>query len=152
MAKEIIVGVLASLITAAMMLFFSGVRDVGNSLVATGTVSLFNLTNCPDGWRSFDKANGRFLVASGKSGLDSRTFNVGEDGGSNKITLLVDNVPKLSIPTLNTIDSTSSKITSVTNATKGALVNPQVELKELGSGKPFTVTPEFIALKACEKT
>ncbi len=134
------------------MLFFSGVRDVGNSLVATGTVSLFNLTSCPDGWRAFDEANGRFLVASGKSGLDSPIFNLGEAGGSNEITLTVDNVPKLSIPTLNTIDSTTSKITSITSVTRGALVNPQVEFKELGSGKPFTVTPEFFALKACEKT
>ena len=151
MTKEIIVGVLVSLITAALMWSFSGIREVGNSLVPSGTVSFFNLTACPDGWAEFKEADGRFIVASGATGDSKNTYSIGQQGGNSQVRLVVENIPIIELHSTKLINKTTYKTAPVTDESVGALVEAKVNVTKIGNGESINVVPEYISLKACTK-
>ncbi len=151
MIKNVIAAVIASLVTAVLFLLFSGVSEISNSFVPTGAVSAFDLTICPDGWEDYNKANGRFLAATGNSGKDGLTLDNGEQGGSNKIILNISNLPRIAfeLPELST--HTSKAIMEKNSKSKTSDVNINLVKKEIGDGAAIQNYPEFIALKFCRK-
>lgn len=60
--------------------------------VPAGTVSIFNLAGCPEGWSPLAAAQGRFIVGAGT--LDGDTYTPGDTGGSARHALSVEELPE----------------------------------------------------------
>ena len=118
----------------------------------SGTVSLFNLTECPDGYSEFKQASGRFLVAAGTSEGSKNKYLIGQQGGRSEVKLLPENMPKIEVLTAKVMEKTTYKTAPITAKSVGALVEPALQVNEFGFDTALNIVPEYVALKACEKT
>jgi hypothetical protein len=46
--------------------------------IPTGAVMAFHLPECPEGWKRFDAANGRTIIALGQRSPDATDYGLGQ--------------------------------------------------------------------------
>ena len=63
-----------------------------NALFPEGTLMAFNRSKCPGGWKKFNEASGRFIVASG-TGRNLPMLKPGDVGGEASHTLSIESMP-----------------------------------------------------------
>ena len=135
-------------------------RQLSGVHLPSGAVVAFEQVKCPEGWASYNKADGRFIVGVGQDTL-RKHLNVGEKAGNEYVTLRIENMP---VHQHGTIIHASSKdtrgwgngnqINPVPATTRGTgkwekdggffLTSP------VGEGKPHYNMPPFIALRFCQ--
>ena len=117
--------------------------------VPKGTVAAFDLSDgCPDGWKPFDAAAGRFIVGAGQGkGLEERLVRA--VGGEEAHTLKVAELPaqQISIPLAGAgrdrFDA-GGKDYPVVGVSAGSVPIG-------GAGDPIPMLPPFLALTICKK-
>ncbi|WP_157954325.1 hypothetical protein [Saccharospirillum mangrovi] len=132
-------------------------REIGEINVDTipnGIVAYFDLSDCPVGWRGFEQGEGRVVVAtsSGSSGLSSRML--GNQGGSEQITLSINNLPRHSHSI--TLRGRSGNNAFVTRDPSWGyddwVGDPRTtSTGNTGASQPFSNMPPFYVLTQCKK-
>lgn len=115
------------------------------SLIPEGAVVPFALdSGCPNGWREFDLAAGRFIVGTSRSIEGKTTF---ETGGSESVAISVEQLPR---GVVGEVSTTRLRGVAVNDASQFSAVD-EVKLFRAGSGEPISTMPPFIALNYCIK-
>lgn len=122
--------------------------------VPAGAVMAFDLDDCPNGWSSFSKGKGRFIVGAGvASGLSAR--QVGDTGGAEKIALKPKHLPphQHKAPFGAQPDHAHYGQGEVKRVVLGAGDGDHqvTRTSTVGEGKKMTNLPPFIALRYCKK-
>lgn len=148
--KELITGILGSLITLFILWAIGELGKVPTILVPAHSVVAFNQKACPEGWSEFSEARGRVIVGSGHGeGLENRRFN--STGGAEHHTLTIDEIPshRHQLPTYDNNPANGSH--EVGNAVTGQDWYPQEFSQTTGGGKAHNNMQPYIALTYCVK-
>ena len=117
--------------------------------VPKGTVAAFDLSDgCPDGWKSFDEASGRFIIGSGQ-GKDLKERLLRANGGAEEHKLIVDELPPhdIQVP----LASTNSDRYEAGRKDYPVVTVASGTISVGGAGKEIALMPPFIALLFCKK-
>jgi len=148
--KEMITGVIGSLITVFILWVIGEIGKVPTILVPAESVIAFNLKHCPNGWSEYKEAEGRVIVGAGKgNGLQVRRFN--STGGEEDHKLTIDEMPihKHQLPTYNGNPQSGSH--EVGYGSFGQDWAPVEYSKEEGGDKSHNNMQPYIALTYCIK-
>ncbi|MCG8033807.1 MAG: hypothetical protein JAZ03_16760 [Candidatus Thiodiazotropha taylori] len=148
--KEIITGVIGSLITIFILWLVGEIGKVPTILVPPDSVVAFNLKECPNGWSEYNEAKGRVIIGAGKgNGLQERRFN--SAGGSETHVLTVDEMPSHThqLPTYDANPNNGSH--EIGTGSFGQDWVPAEYSKAAGKGHPHNNMPPYIALTYCIK-
>lgn len=117
--------------------------------VPSGAVMAFDLSdNCPDGWRRFDDASGRFIIGSGQGDdLPKRTFRV--IGGREVHRLANEELPPLQI--IYSKPAFNGDKFSVGGGKADAVGMSNTPIDFGGTSKPIDLLPPYIPLRYCRK-
>jgi len=87
MVRDISIRVVTA--ATALVLYLGGLfPQVLTVLVPSGAIVAFNAADCLNGWKKFEDAKDKFIIAAG----DKKRFN--DEGGSETIRLTADHLPK----------------------------------------------------------
>lgn len=99
--------------------------------IPDGAVMAFDLSACPDGWVPFANANGRMIV-----GADGATYNRGNTGGAETVTL-----------SLSTVGAVARTTDLSTLGTSGTTL-----MESTGAATAHNNMPPYLALLYCRKS
>jgi hypothetical protein len=126
----------------------------GKKDIPAGAVVAFAIEDgCPAGWTSYSNAAGRVILGAGQgTGLTRRGYLLQE--GSESVNLRMENLPAQKIKT-NGMVVNASRTDRYNAGGKDYVVsvvsNVPIETDALGSDKPISVMPPFVALNYCKK-
>jgi hypothetical protein len=134
---------------------------LGNVVIPSGVVVAYSVlgeaSDCPDGWKWFTPASGRFIVGAGPeinkdvNGLDLTVYGPGTIGGMENQTLSVNQLPPQSIKI-----SGLASVSRVDRFNAGGKDYPVVGVSSGtidtgGAGAPISNMPPYLALYYCVK-
>ncbi|TIP69628.1 MAG: hypothetical protein E5X53_33610 [Mesorhizobium sp.] len=119
--------------------------------VPKGAVAAFDLSDgCPDGWKQFDDASGRFVIGAGQGkGLTERLIRAA--GGSEEHKLIVDELPQQQIALQTPVYSASGDRFNAGGKNYLVVGITSNNISIGGAAKEIPMLPPFLALNFCKK-
>lgn len=143
--------------------FRQSIAQAVNPLPRDFVVAFAGSAGCPDGWRDYVQARGRFIVGAGESaqswnplGPDGRpgapvplsAYGLGQTGGEERHQLTIDEMPAHNHG--GGIAGTSTTQVSSPGAVNNGVMIPR-QINTEGGGRPHNVIPPYIALFYCTR-
>ncbi len=148
--KELITGILGSLITVFTLWLIGELGKVPTILVPADSVVAFNLKDCPIGWSPFDEAKGRVILGAGiGNGLSKRRFN--STGGEEAHTLRGNEMPAHKHQLWTYDNNPKNGSHEIGTGSYGRDLFPEEFTESSGGGNPHNNMPPYIALTYCIK-
>lgn len=109
-------------------------------------------SECGPGWKKYEQAQGRFIVATGESPDGGPKFQAGFTGtGASKVTIKQENLPDVSLPLKWTITNIDIHGRGYDVPLKVGEGQSTASIPLGGKGVPVETLPSWVALTACRQ-